>query len=179
MFRKLRPESTCWCGSGKEYKNCHREFDKKVNLARSQGHMIPSHRIIKTPEQIEGIRESGKLNIAICEINFTDVLNLNEKKYVVESVSKYPGSEQDFNFIVPKNVSYAEVEKIAKSIELDLQYKVSLLDIYEPTNSEFKNMTLHYEIFRNDRTLKGEEVEDFHNKVIEQFKSNNIELKLN
>lgn len=121
----------------------------------------------------------GKLNIAICEINFTDVINLNEKKYVVESVSKYPGSEQDFNFIVPKNVSYAEVEKIAKSIELDLQYKVSLLDIYEPANSEFKNMTLHYDIYRNDRTLKGEEVENFHNKVIEHFKANNIELKLN
>ena len=121
----------------------------------------------------------GKLNIVVCEINFTDILNLKEKKYVVENVSKYPGSEQDFNFIVPKDMNYAQVEKIANTIELDLQYKVSLLDIYEPENSDFKNITLHYEIYRNDRTLTGEEVENFHNKVIEHFKNNNIELKLN
>ena len=55
MFKRMKPESACWCGSGKEYKNCHMEFDKKVNRARRQGDMIPSHLIIKTPEQIEGI----------------------------------------------------------------------------------------------------------------------------
>ena len=43
------------------------EFDQKMNQARREGHMIPSHQIIKTPEQIEGIRESGKLNIAILD----------------------------------------------------------------------------------------------------------------
>lgn len=67
MFRKMRPESICWCKSGKEYQNCHMEFDKKVNQARREGHEVPSHTIIKTPEQIEGIRESGKLNIAILD----------------------------------------------------------------------------------------------------------------
>ena len=64
MFKRMRPESTCWCGCGKEYKDCHMEFDRKVNKARREGQMIPSHLIIKTPEQIEGIRESGKLTIA-------------------------------------------------------------------------------------------------------------------
>lgn len=121
----------------------------------------------------------NKINIAVAEINFSEVLKLSERKYLVESVSKYPGSEQDFNFIVPKNMSYAEVEKIANSIKLDLNYKVSLLDIYEPENSDIKNMTLHYDIYRNDRTLTGKEVEDFHNSVIDHFKANNIELKLN
>jgi len=67
MFKRIRPESTCWCGSGKEYKDCHMEFDRKVNRARRAGDMIPSHLIIKTPEQIEGIRESGKLNIAVLD----------------------------------------------------------------------------------------------------------------
>lgn len=67
MFKRIRPESACWCGSGKEYKDCHMEFDKKVMRARREGHEIPSHRIIKTPEQIEKIRESGKLNIAILD----------------------------------------------------------------------------------------------------------------
>lgn len=67
MLKRIRPDDGCWCGSGRAYKICHMEFDRKVNRARWEGHEIPSHRIIKTPAQIEGIRESGKLNIAILD----------------------------------------------------------------------------------------------------------------
>ena len=67
MFRRIRANDACWCGSGKPYHTCHMEFDKKVNKARWQGHEIPSHRIIKNEKQIEGIRESGKLNIAVLD----------------------------------------------------------------------------------------------------------------
>ncbi len=67
MFREIKPDGACWCGSGKPYKACHQEFDRKVNQARVEGGMIPSHRIIKTPEQIEKIRESCKLNIAVLD----------------------------------------------------------------------------------------------------------------
>lgn len=67
MFRRIRANDACWCGSGKPYHMCHQNFDKKMNRARRAGHEIPSHRMIKTPEQIEGIRESGKLNIAVLD----------------------------------------------------------------------------------------------------------------
>lgn len=67
MLKRIRPDDACWCGSGRAYKTCHMEFDRKINRARWEGHEIPSHRIIKTPAQIEGIRESGKLNIAILD----------------------------------------------------------------------------------------------------------------
>lgn len=67
MFRRIRFNDACWCGSGKPYHACHQGFDKKVSRARREGHDIPSHRMIKTPAQIEGIRESGKLNIAVLD----------------------------------------------------------------------------------------------------------------
>ena len=67
MFRRIRANDACWCGSGKPYHTCHQEFDRKVNRARLQGHEIPSHRIIKNKEQIDGIRESCKLNIAVLD----------------------------------------------------------------------------------------------------------------
>ena len=34
-------------------------FDQKISRARFAGHEVPSHKITKTPAQIEGIRESG------------------------------------------------------------------------------------------------------------------------
>ena len=45
----------CWCGSGKKYKKCHCQFDEKLKELQQEGHFIPSHDMIKTPEQIEKI----------------------------------------------------------------------------------------------------------------------------
>ena len=67
MFRIIGKKDPCWCGSGKEYEHCHMEFDRKLSRARFMGHEIPSHKIIKTPAQIEKIRESGKLNAAVLD----------------------------------------------------------------------------------------------------------------
>lgn len=38
-----------------------------MSRAQVRGHEVPSHKIIKTPEQIQGIRESGKLNVAVLD----------------------------------------------------------------------------------------------------------------
>ena len=57
----------CWCGSGKKYKKCHCQFDEKLKELQQEGHIIPSHDMIKTPEQIEKIKESGKINIAVVD----------------------------------------------------------------------------------------------------------------
>ena len=67
MFRRIGKNDPCWCGSGKPYCECHMAFDQKISRARFAGHEVPSHKIIKTPAQIEGIRESGKLNVAVLD----------------------------------------------------------------------------------------------------------------
>lgn len=58
----------CWCGSGKKYKKCHMEEDSKLYVYEEQGFTIPPFNIIKTPEQIEGIRKSGKVTTEILDI---------------------------------------------------------------------------------------------------------------
>lgn len=64
---KLNRNDPCWCGSGAKYKKCHCDFDDKLDALKAQGYTIPPHKIIKTPEQIEGIRESAKINIAVLD----------------------------------------------------------------------------------------------------------------
>lgn len=59
--------SECWCGSGKKYKKCHSAFDEKLQEMKQQGHLIPPRKLIKNKEQIEKIRESGKINIAVLD----------------------------------------------------------------------------------------------------------------
>lgn len=63
----LGRNDACWCGSGKKYKKCHADFDEKLSILAAAGHVIPSHDLIKTNEQIEGIRRSAKVNIAVLD----------------------------------------------------------------------------------------------------------------
>lgn len=57
----------CWCGSGKAYADCHSEIDAKIELYRKAGHEVPDREMIKTPEQIAGIREACKINTAVLD----------------------------------------------------------------------------------------------------------------
>lgn len=57
----------CWCGSGKKYKQCHMFFDEKIQEMKDKGHIVPTHDMIKTPEQIEKIKESCAINIAVLD----------------------------------------------------------------------------------------------------------------
>jgi len=56
--------SPCWCGSNRKYKQCHMEFDEKIEEFRRRGAKVPDRKIIKTPEQIEGIKKSAVINMA-------------------------------------------------------------------------------------------------------------------
>lgn len=66
-FKKIGRNEPCWCGSGRKYKTCHEAFDEKIARYKEQGHRVPGHNLIKTPEQIAGIRESAKINIAVLD----------------------------------------------------------------------------------------------------------------
>ena len=57
----------CWCGSGKKYKSCHAQMDNHLLSLHAAGREIPTHAMIKTPEQIEKIRKSAKINVAVLD----------------------------------------------------------------------------------------------------------------
>lgn len=64
---KLGRNDVCWCGSGKKYKKCHIDFDERIKEIEGQGHIVPDHTIIKTPQQIEKIKESAQINVAVLD----------------------------------------------------------------------------------------------------------------
>ena len=66
-MQKIGRNDPCWCGSGKKYKDCHLALDEKINSYKLKGWKIPPKKIIKRPDQIDGIRESGLVNIAVLD----------------------------------------------------------------------------------------------------------------
>ncbi len=67
QMKKLSRNDPCWCGSGAKYKSCHLRADRKKSglFRRLRGgrltHPTTPGIVIKTEEQVEGIRESCQL----------------------------------------------------------------------------------------------------------------------
>lgn len=56
----------CWCGSGKKWKKCHHPFHAPETFETVNNDYYKNYQIIlKTPEQIEGIRRACKLSANI------------------------------------------------------------------------------------------------------------------
>lgn len=55
-MQRLPRNAPCWCGSGKKYKQCHLQSDLRQQRAPARAATL-----VKTPEQIEGIRASCQL----------------------------------------------------------------------------------------------------------------------
>jgi len=73
-MKKLARNDLCWCGSGKKYKKCHLDVDSASGLDKHR--MAPSPGVImKTAEQIKGIRKSCQLT--------RDILDMVSEKIAV------------------------------------------------------------------------------------------------
>ena len=99
----------CWCGSGEKYKKCHIDFDEKIEEFEGAGHIVPSHEILKNAEQIEKIKESAKINIAVldyvAEHIKAGISTAEIDKWVYDITTKMGGVPAPLNFEgFPKSV---------------------------------------------------------------------------
>lgn len=67
MTVKLERNDPCWCGSGRKYKVCHSNTDERINVYKQKGCLVPPRAILKSSAQVQGIRESGKVNIEVLD----------------------------------------------------------------------------------------------------------------
>ena len=93
----------CWCGSGKKYKKCHLPADQK-QVPASKEKTKPKGRniILKTEEQIEGIRKSCQLT--------KDLLNMVEERIgegvTTNEIDEWVHSETLANGALPAPLNY-------------------------------------------------------------------------
>ena len=102
MSYKIGRNDPCWCGSGIKYKTCHQNFDARIQAVAEQGRPVPSHEIIKNPEQIGKIKESCKINIAVLdyiEKNIHEGMNTAEiDKIVYDMTTDMGGIPAPLNY---------------------------------------------------------------------------------
>ena len=57
----------CWCGSGRKYKKCHLVFDERLEQLYEQGCELPERGLLKSADDIEGIKRSAAINIGVLD----------------------------------------------------------------------------------------------------------------
>lgn len=121
LLKLLGRNDMCWCGSHKKYKNCHSDFDSRCHLLRLQGHSVPTHEMIKTPEQVEKIKESAKINIAVLDYVAAHIkagVTTEEiDRWVYEETTRMGGIPAPLNFEgFPKSVCTSINEEVCHGI---------------------------------------------------------------
>lgn len=109
MSDKFGRNDPCWCGSGRKYKICHGPIEERIEIYRLKGYEVPHRKLLKTKQQLEGIRESSKRNIAILDFitNYvTDGITTEELDQLIFEKTKELGG-------VPATLNYNGYPKSA------------------------------------------------------------------
>ena len=99
-----------------------------------------------------------------------DSIKSDSRKYV--PLSRYPSTERDICFKVKQSTLCGDIINIVNQSfdKVKLQTGVEVLDIYQPKDGEYKNITIRINLVSNDHTLNGEEINNFINSIINDVK---------
>ncbi|OPJ65659.1 methionyl aminopeptidase [Clostridium chromiireducens] len=98
----LNRNDLCWCKSGLKYKKCHLEFDERLDNLKRKGHIVPTRKLIKTKDQIEGIKKSAQVNNGIL-----DLISKNIKEgMTTEEIDKLAYDYTISNGAIPATLNY-------------------------------------------------------------------------
>lgn len=101
-MKKIGRNDPCWCCSGKKYKACHLAFDEKLASFASKGCLVPDHKLLKNAEQIEKIKASAKINVAVLdfiEANIHEGMTTGEiDKIVYDMTTEMGGIPAPLNY---------------------------------------------------------------------------------
>lgn len=71
LFRYMKRNDNCWCGSGKKYKKCHLIFDERIDsikFNKNKGQVRPQHKLINNAADVEGIKRAAVINSGALEL---------------------------------------------------------------------------------------------------------------
>ncbi|MDR1610157.1 MAG: phenylalanine--tRNA ligase subunit beta [Candidatus Symbiothrix sp.] len=115
--------------------------------------------------------------VYFAELNWDALMKENKKVFVKYSeIARFPAVRRDLALLIDKNVSFAEIEKIAYQTDKKILKEVSLFDVYEGKNlpEGKKSYAVGFTLQDEEKTLNDKQIESVMSKI-----QKNLEDKLN
>lgn len=106
--------------------------------------------------------------VQMAELDFDAILGMVNINKEYKPLPKYPAIKRDLALVVKKNILASQIEQLIKQVGGRLLDKVELFDVYEGEQipDGYKSMAYALSYQALDRTLKDEEINNLHDKII-------------
>ncbi|MFL6253798.1 MAG: phenylalanine--tRNA ligase subunit beta [Pyrinomonadaceae bacterium] len=106
--------------------------------------------------------------VYVAEVSLTELLASAERPARYTPLPRFPGVARDVSFVADRGVAYGEMRRALLSLGIEECRSVALVDVYEGANvpEGKRSLTLRVEYRADDRTLRDEEVDAMHARVV-------------
>ena len=115
---------------------------------------------------------SIKQPVFFADINW-DKLTTIAKKIKIEfsEISKYPEVHRDISMILDKNISYENVERLTKELNISKLVDIKLFDIFESEKLGWdkRSLAISFTFADKEKTLTDKEIDTMMNKIIVSY----------
>ena len=115
-----------------------------------------------------------KRSFVVLELDFALYTSLPVATPQVVGLSKYPSTTLDYTLLVERGSYYEELERILNGFTSPIIMSRELIDIY--LDGETKKVTIRYVVGSPEKTLTGEELNDFKKAFIKYLQTNAINI---
>ncbi|MGI8583025.1 MAG: phenylalanine--tRNA ligase subunit beta [Chitinophagaceae bacterium] len=127
---------------------------------------------IETASKTKLEQFSIKQPVFFADLNW-ERLSVLAKKVKIEflEISKYPEVKRDISMIVNKNISYENVERLTKSLNISKLVNIKLFDIFEneKLGEGKRSLSISFTFSDKEKTLTDKEIDAMMNKIIVSY----------
>ena len=111
--------------------------------------------------------------VYVAEVNLSELLATGERPARYTPLPRFPGVSRDASFVADRRVTFGELRRAILSLGIEECRGVALVDVYEGANMPEgrRSITLRAEYRADDRTLRDEEVDRMHARVVSTLES--------
>jgi phenylalanyl-tRNA synthetase beta chain len=111
--------------------------------------------------------------VYVAEVSLTALLTSGERPARYTPLPRYPGVARDVSLVADRRVTFGELRGAVLALGLEECRGVKLVDVYEGANlpEGKRSLTLRVEYRADDRTLRDEEVDEMHARVVAALES--------
>ena len=124
---------------------------------------------------VVGKKLDKKAAIVFAEVDMQAFADKKNASIIYDEPSKFPPMDYDLSVVIPSGVLFSDLSKCWKDEGAEILKNVKIVDTYD--TELFHSITIRFEFSSSERTLSSAEVQAVMDKVIENLKGINVNLR--